>query len=66
MHERSAAASLFFCTIDPKGGSPDFHVTVKISFVAGAGHDMFAGPNCHICSDTAFSAVVKTTPFDSL
>jgi hypothetical protein len=66
MDERSAAASPFFCTIDPKGALPDFHVSVKIFFVAGARHDMFAGLNCHICSDTAFSAVVTTTTFDSL
>jgi hypothetical protein len=56
----------FFCTIDPKGALPDFHVAMKISFVAGAGHDMFTGPNCHVCSDTAFSAIVKTMTFDLL
>lgn len=31
-----------------------------------AGHDMFVGPNCQLCSDTAFSAFVKTVGFDSL
>jgi len=31
-----------------------------------AGHDMFAGTSCKICSDTAFSGVVKTATFDSL
>ncbi len=31
-----------------------------------AGHDLFVGDGCQICSDTAFSGVVKTTDFDSL
>jgi hypothetical protein len=31
-----------------------------------AGHDMFVGPNCQICTDTAFSGVVKSPTFDSL
>jgi hypothetical protein len=31
-----------------------------------AGHDMFVGPNCQICTDAAFSAVAKTSTFDSL
>jgi len=31
-----------------------------------AGRDLFVGPNCQICTDAAFSAVVKTTSFDSL
>lgn len=31
-----------------------------------AGHDMFVGPNCQICTDTAFSGVVKSSTFDSL
>ena len=31
-----------------------------------AGHDLFVGANCQICSDPAFSAVVKTTTFESL
>ena len=31
-----------------------------------AGHDMFVGPTCQICSDAAFSGVVKTPTFDSL
>ncbi len=31
-----------------------------------AGHDTFVGTSCQICSDTAFSGVVKTASFDSL
>jgi hypothetical protein len=31
-----------------------------------AGHDMFVGSTCQICSDAAFSGVVKTPTFDSL
>jgi hypothetical protein len=31
-----------------------------------AGHDMFVGSNCQICTDSAFSGVVKTSTFDSL
>ncbi len=31
-----------------------------------AGHDMFVGPTCKICSDAAFSGVVKTASLDSL
>jgi hypothetical protein len=31
-----------------------------------AGHDMFVGSSCKLCTDTAFSGVVKTTTFDSL
>jgi hypothetical protein len=31
-----------------------------------AGHDMFVGANCTICTDAAFSAFVKTATFDSL
>lgn len=31
-----------------------------------AGHDVFVGPNCQICADSAFSAVAKTATFDSL
>jgi hypothetical protein len=30
------------------------------------GHDMFVGANCQICSDSAFSGVVKSSTFDSL
>lgn len=32
----------------------------------GAGHDLFVGPTCKICSDTAFSGVVKTASLDAL
>jgi hypothetical protein len=31
-----------------------------------AGHDMFVGSNCQICTDSTFSGVVKTSTFDSL
>jgi len=31
-----------------------------------AGHDMFVGSTCKICSDAAFSGVIKTPTFDSL
>jgi hypothetical protein len=31
-----------------------------------AGHDMFVGPACKVCSDSAFSAFVKTPSLDSL
>ncbi|MET0591396.1 MAG: hypothetical protein ABW133_01770 [Polyangiaceae bacterium] len=31
-----------------------------------AGHDLFVGTTCQLCSDTAFSEVVKTTTFDTL
>ena len=31
-----------------------------------AGHDVFVGPSCTFCSDTAFSGIVKTPTFDSL
>lgn len=31
-----------------------------------AGHDLFVGPSCQICSDAAFSGVVKTSTFDAL
>jgi hypothetical protein len=31
-----------------------------------AGHDMFVGASCKICTDTAFSAFVKTPSLDSL
>jgi hypothetical protein len=31
-----------------------------------AGHDMFVGPNCQLCTDSTFSGVVKTSTFDSL
>ena len=31
-----------------------------------AGHDMFVGSTCKICTDTAFSGVVKTPSLDSL
>jgi hypothetical protein len=31
-----------------------------------AGHDMFVGPSCQICTDTAFMENVKTSTFDSL
>src|SRR6185295_11349560 len=31
-----------------------------------AGHDMFVGSNCKICTDAAFSGVVKTPSLDSL
>lgn len=31
-----------------------------------AGHDVFVGPNCQICTDSAFSAVAKTATFDTL
>jgi hypothetical protein len=31
-----------------------------------AGHDMFVGPACKVCSDTAFSGVVKTPTLDAL
>jgi hypothetical protein len=31
-----------------------------------AGHDIFVGPDCQICTDMAFSTFVKTTGFDSL
>ena len=31
-----------------------------------AGHDMFVGPTCKICSDAAFSGVVKTASLDAL
>jgi hypothetical protein len=31
-----------------------------------AGHDLFVGATCQLCSDTAFSEVVKTTTFDTL
>jgi hypothetical protein len=31
-----------------------------------AGHDMFVGATCTICTDNAFSAFVKTATFDSL
>jgi len=31
-----------------------------------AGHDMFVGASCKLCTDTTFSGVVKTTTFDSL
>ncbi|HMI85073.1 MAG TPA: hypothetical protein VK550_13320 [Polyangiaceae bacterium] len=31
-----------------------------------AGHDIFVGPSCQFCLDTAFSAFVKTPTFDSL
>jgi hypothetical protein len=31
-----------------------------------AGHDMFVGSACKICTDTTFSGVVKTPTFDSL
>jgi hypothetical protein len=30
-----------------------------------AGHDMFVGASCKICTDAAFSAVVKTASFDA-
>ena len=31
-----------------------------------AGHDLFVGATCKICSDAAFSGVVKTTSLDAL
>jgi hypothetical protein len=31
-----------------------------------AGHDMFVGATCKICSDAAFSGFVKTSTFDSM
>ena len=31
-----------------------------------AGHDMFVGPSCKICTDPAFSGFVKTATLDSL
>jgi hypothetical protein len=31
-----------------------------------AGSDLFVGASCQICSDTAFSGVVKTETLDSL
>jgi hypothetical protein len=31
-----------------------------------AGRDLFVGANCKICSDAAFSGVVKTASLDSL
>ena len=31
-----------------------------------AGHDMFVGSNCKICTDAAFSGVVKTPSLDAL
>jgi hypothetical protein len=31
-----------------------------------AGHDMFVGSNCKLCTDTAFSGVVKTPSLDAL
>jgi hypothetical protein len=31
-----------------------------------AGKNLFVGATCQLCSDTAFSEVVKTTTFDSL
>ena len=30
------------------------------------GHDMFVGPSCQFCADTAFMEIVKTPTFDSL